>query len=110
MIERYQHSDIHKIWNDVRRFECLWKIELSALKAMSRKKIIPIDEATIKIFENRVKIDIQKIHAIEKRTQHDVLAFVEHVAEQCGAEGKWIHYGLTSSDVLDTALSCQLKS
>lgn len=110
MIERYQHSDIQKIWNDLSRFEFLWKVELSALKVMSRKKIIPIDEATIKKFESRVEINIQKIHEIEKRTQHEVLAFVEYVAEQCGADGKWIHYGLTSSDVLDTALSCQIRA
>ena len=109
MIERYQHSDIQKIWNDLNRFEIFWKIELAALKAMSRKKIIPIDEKTIRVFEDRVKMDIQKIGDLEKRTQHEVLAFVEHVSTQCGKEGRWVHYGMTSSDVLDSALSLQIK-
>lgn len=109
MIQRYQHADMKDIWSDHHRFETFLCVELSVLKELSRAKLIPLTEKDVRAVAQSIQIDVKRIGEIEARTQHEILAFVEHVAEQCGVSGKWIHYGLTSSDVLDTAFSLQVK-
>ncbi len=95
------------IWTEENQFQAWLDVELAACKAWSRLGIIP--EADVrKLYENS-RFDVERIHEIEEQTRHDVVAFTRSVSESLGAEKKWIHYGLTSTDVVDTALGVRLK-
>src|SRR6186713_370988 len=95
-----------KIWSDQRKFEIWLEIEVLACEAMAELGQIPKEDA-IEI-RKHARFSIPKILEIEKRTNHDVIAFLENVAESVGPAARWIHQGLTSSDVLDTTLAVQL--
>ena len=95
------------IWEEQNRFEIWVKIEIAALEAMEKINIIP--EGTATKVEKKASFDIDRINAIEKEIKHDVLAFLTNLSENVGPESRFIHQGMTSSDVIDTCLNIQLK-
>jgi adenylosuccinate lyase len=95
-----------EIWEDSCKFSIWLEIEILASEAMARLGLIP--EADAKVIRARGKFSVSEIREIEKRTNHDVIAFLENVASHIGPEARWVHQGLTSSDVLDTSLAVQL--
>ncbi len=97
-----------RIWSDEGRLARLLEVELAALDGWAAVGVVPV-EAAGEIRERAVAPSPERVAEIEERTQHDVAAFVDAVAEQLGPVGRWFHYGLTSSDVLDTALSLQVQ-
>ncbi|MFK8137053.1 MAG: adenylosuccinate lyase [Bdellovibrionales bacterium] len=107
MIDRYTRQEMGSLWTPEARFRKLLEVEIAVADAQSSKGIIPKSAA----LQIRKKADFkyERILEIEKTTKHDVIAFVSAVAEEVGDAGKYLHYGLTSSDALDTALSLQLK-
>ena len=107
MIARYTREEMAKIWKLKNRFQCMLDVELAVCKAMNQKGIIPDED--LKIIEEKADFDVSEIKQIEKKTRHDVIAFLTNVSHYIGEPSRWIHYGLTSSDVLDTATSIQLK-
>jgi adenylosuccinate lyase len=107
VIDRYSRPEMSKIWSDQRKFEIWLEIEVLACEAMAELRQIPKEEATE--IRKRARFSIPKILEIEKRTDHDVIAFLENVAESVGPASRWIHQGLTSSDILDTTLAVQLN-
>lgn len=107
MISRYEVKDIADIWTDQNKFQNFLVIELALLEALESEKKIP--EKTHEHFKN-VKIDPKRIEEIEKETRHDVIAFCTSITEQVPTEmGKFFHYGVTSSDIIDSALSLQIR-
>jgi adenylosuccinate lyase len=110
MIPRYSRSEMVSIWTPESRFHIWFEIEAHALDAMAQLGIVP-KEAAAKVWEahrNNPPFDIGRIDAIEAETKHDVIAFLTHVAERTGPEARFLHQGMTSSDVLDTCLAVQL--
>jgi len=108
MIRRYTRPEMGALWTDEARFEQMLRVELAATRAQARRGRVPPDAlATI---EARACIDVARIEEIEQTTDHDVIAFVSQVAERVGPEGRYLHLGLTSSDVIDTALALQLRA
>lgn len=107
MIPRYSREVMARIWTEENKFAVWLQVELAALEAMAEHGIIPkeVPERAIK----KAACDPECVLAIEKQTHHDVAAFVDHVAECLGEDGRYFHFGLTSSDVLDTALALRLK-
>ncbi len=107
MIERYTLPEMGKVWDESNRFQCMLDVEIFACEAMVDLGLIP-KAAYIQIKE-KAAFDIRRIKEIEEVTKHDVIAFLTNVGENVGDSAKYIHMGLTSSDVLDTALSVQMK-
>ena len=107
MIPRYTHPDMGRIWSEERRFETWLQVEIAAAEAMAEAGIIPQDAA--REIRERAKFDVARINAIEEITQHDVIAFTTAVAEHVGPSARWLHFGLTSSDVVDTAQALQMR-
>ncbi len=108
MIRRYTRPEMGAIWTDEARFEQMLRVELAATRAQARRGRVPPD--ALAAIEARARIDVARIDEIERTTDHDVIAFVSQVAESIGPEGRYLHLGLTSSDVLDTALALQLRT
>jgi adenylosuccinate lyase len=106
VISRYSRPRIREIWEDSCKFSIWLEIEFLACEAMAQLGLIPVADA--RAIRARGKFSIPEILEIEKRTNHDVIAFLENVASYIGPEARWMHQGLTSSDVLDTALAVQL--
>lgn len=107
MIKRYTRPEMGDLWTAEARFQCLLEVETAVAKAQAQLKIIP--EKAYKDIKSKGRFDVERIDEIEKTTKHDVIAFVSCMAEVVGENGRYIHYGMTSSDVLDTALSVQVK-
>ena len=107
MIPRYTHPDMGRIWSEERRFETWLQVEIAAAQAMADAGIIPQEAA--RDIRERAKFDVARIAAIEETTQHDVIAFTTAVAEHVGPSARWLHFGLTSSDVVDTAQAIQMR-
>ena len=108
MIERYSLPQMARIWQDDFKFKTMLDIELLTLRALSRKGRIPRD--ALKRIQQKAKFNPGQIKRLEEKTQHDVVAFVTNVAQHIGRDAKYLHLGLTSSDILDTALGVQLKA
>jgi adenylosuccinate lyase len=106
VIPRYSRPAMRDIWADENKYAIWLEIETLACEAMAKLGIIPEKDA--RIIRDRAKFSIPEILEIEKRTNHDVIAFLENVASYVGPEARWIHHGLTSSDILDTTLGVQL--
>ena len=106
MIERYSRPEMAQIWTEHAQFRSWLDVELAACDAWSRLGVIPRDDVE-RLYAN-AGFDIDRIHEIEESTRHDVVAFTRAVSETLGDERKWVHYGLTSSDVVDTAWSVRL--
>ena len=107
MIERYSRKEVKKIWEDSNRYKIWLEIELSAAEAMEKFKIIP--KGVSKKVKSKSKINVNKILKIEGKVRHDVIAFLSSIMEKSGKEGRFLHKGMTSSDVLDTCFNIQLK-
>ncbi len=103
MIERYTRPEMKKLWNDENRYQAWLEVEILACEAWAEIGDIPKEDVK-KIREN-ASFDVNRILEIEEETRHDVVAFTRAVSETLGPERKWVHYGLTSTDVVDTALS-----
>ena len=108
MIRRYTLAEMGAIWSESARFEAMLRVELAVARAEAARGLIP-SEALVAL-ESRARIDVERIAEIERTTDHDVIAFVSQVAEAVGPEGRFLHFGLTSSDVVDTALALQLRA
>ena len=107
MITRYTRPEMAKIWSDENRYRCWLEVEILACEAWAELGEIPKVDAQ-KIREN-ASFSVERILEIEEETRHDVVAFTRAVSETLGEERKWVHYGLTSTDVVDTAYGYQLK-
>jgi adenylosuccinate lyase len=107
MIKRYTNPEMGAIWSDQRRYETWLEVELAAVDAMAEAGIVPSEAA--RDLRARAAFDIARIEEIEQTTQHDVIAFTTAVAEQVGPSARWLHFGLTSSDVIDTAQALQMR-
>jgi adenylosuccinate lyase len=108
MIERYTLPEMGKIWNDEFKFSTWLKIEILACEA--RCELGEIPKSDVDEIKSKAKFDVAKVLEIEKITRHDVIAFLTNVAEYVGPASRHIHYGMTSSDILDTTLSYQMKT
>ncbi|MCC5925157.1 MAG: adenylosuccinate lyase [Bacteroidetes bacterium] len=107
MISRYSRPEMTEIWTEQNQFQSWLEVELAVCKAWSQLGMIP--EEDVKVLYEKATFDIDRIKEIEMSTRHDVVAFTRAVSETLGDEKKWIHYGLTSTDVVDTALGLRLK-
>lgn len=107
MIERYSREEMSNIWTDQNRYEAWLEVEILACEAWSKLGDIPAEDV-LKIRQN-AKVDVNRAKEIEEETRHDVVAFTRQVSETLGEERKWVHYGSTSTDVVDTALSYVIK-
>ena len=107
MIQRYTHPEMGAIWSEQRRYETWLEVELAATDAMADAGLVPADAA--RELRARAAFDIARIEEIERTTQHDVIAFTTAVAEKVGPAARWLHFGLTSSDVVDTAQALQMR-
>ena len=108
MIRRYTLAEMGAIWAESARFEHMLAVEVEVARAQARRGSIPGD--ALAAIESRARVDVDRIAEIEQTTDHDVIAFVTQVAESVGPEGRYLHLGLTSSDVVDTALGLQLRA
>ncbi|HQI41909.1 MAG: adenylosuccinate lyase [Ignavibacteriales bacterium UTCHB2] len=108
MIERYTLPEMGKIWEDKFKFETWVKIEISACEARAQLGEIPFED--VEVIKTKANFDVKRVLEIEETTKHDVIAFLTNVAEYVGPESRHIHYGMTSSDILDTTLSYQMKT
>ncbi|MCX5744716.1 MAG: adenylosuccinate lyase [Proteobacteria bacterium] len=109
MITRYSRPELAAVWDDKRRFELWLDIELAACRAMERAGTVPTGTADLVRASAGGKLDPARILAIEAVTRHDVIAFLTHVEELAGEPARWLHLGMTSSDVLDSALAIQTR-
>jgi adenylosuccinate lyase len=107
MIPRYTNPEMGRIWSDQRRYETWLQVETAAADAMARAGIVPAEAA--RDIRAKGAFDIARIEAIEAVTQHDVIAFTTAVAEHVGPSARWMHFGMTSSDVIDTAQALQMR-
>lgn len=107
MIPRYSREEMTKIWTEENRFDAWLEVEILASEAWAELGVIPKDE--VKNIRPNARIDVDRIKEIEAETRHDVVAFTRQISETLGEEKKWVHYGLTSTDVVDTAQSYILK-
>ena len=107
MIERYSRTEIKSIWEDYNRYSIWLEIELAAAEAMEKLKIIP--KGVVKKVRTKAKINPKRILQIEGKVKHDIIAFLTSITEKVGKEAKYLHKGMTSSDVLDTCFNLQLK-
>jgi adenylosuccinate lyase len=96
-----------KIWTDENKYRCWLAVETAASEALAEAGVVPAEAA--KAIRERGGFDLDRIEAIEAEVKHDVIAFTTAVAEKIGPESRWLHYGLTSNDVVDTAQALQVK-
>jgi len=108
MVERYSLPKMTAIWQDEFKFKTMLDIEILALEALTKQKIVPRD--ALARIKKKAKFKIPEIKKIEEKTQHDVVAFVANIAQNIGPDAKYLHLGLTSSDLLDTTLGIQLRA
>ena len=108
MIERYSLPGMSSIWQEEFKFKTMLAIEILTLEALAKQKKIP--QKSLRRIKRKAKFNLARIKKIEEKTQHDVVAFVTNVAQYIGSDAKYLHLGLTSSDILDTTLGVQLKA
>lgn len=107
MINRYAREEMSSIWTDQNRFQAWLEVEILACEAWAELGVIPKED--VALIRQKASFDVNRILEIEQETRHDVVAFTRAVSETLGEESKWVHYGLTSTDVVDTALSYLLR-
>src|SRR5438093_13319145 len=107
MIRRYTSPEMGRTWSEQRKYETWLQVEIAAVDAMARAGIVPAEAA--RDIRERGRFDMARIEEIEQVTQHDVIAFTTAVAEHVGPAARWLHFGLTSSDVIDTAQALQMR-
>ncbi|HHN74083.1 MAG TPA: adenylosuccinate lyase, partial [Acidobacteria bacterium] len=103
MIERYTRPKMGRLFTDQARLEAWLEVELAATEVLAERGQVPVK--ALRAIRRHAKVDVQRALEIEKTVNHDVIAFVTSVAEKVGPEGRYLHLGLTSSDVVDTALA-----
>ena len=106
MISRYSRKELTQIWSEDNKYQIWLNIEIAAAKAMEKYKIIP--KGVSSIVKTKAKIKVKRIHEIEAKVKHDVIAFLTSITEQVGINARYLHQGMTSSDVLDTTFNIQL--
>ena len=106
MISRYSRKELVQIWSEENKYRIWLDVEIAAAEAMEKYKIIPKGVATI--VKKKGKIKVRRIHEIEAKVKHDVIAFLTSITEQAGIKARYLHQGMTSSDVLDTSFNLQL--
>lgn len=107
MIERYTRPEIGAIWSEEGKYERWLKVEITVSEVLAERGVVPKEAvATIRA---KAGFDVARIQEIENEVRHDVIAFLTNVAEHVGPDSRWVHYGMTSSDVLDTALALQIR-
>ena len=107
MIPRYGLPEMQKIWSEEERFKKMFDVELLACESLAREGIVP--KKALEGIKRRAKVDVRRAKEIEAEVRHDVIAFLEQLEEKVGPDAKYLHYGMTSSDVLDTVTALQLK-
>ena len=107
MIERYTLPEIAAVWTEEAKYRAWLEVELAVCRAMAQLGELPAEE--VEELVERADFSVERIHEIERETEHDVIAFVSAVSERAGDVARHFHFGLTSSDVLDTAGALQLK-
>ncbi len=108
MIDRYTRPEMGRIWSDENKYRCWLTVEIAASQALARAGIVP--QTAADAIRDRGDFTVDRINEIEAEVHHDVIAFTTAVAEHIGPEARWLHYGLTSTDVVDTAQALQLKA
>ena len=108
MIERYTRPEIGAVWTDQARMDAWLQVEVAAVEALAEQGVVPAEDA--RQVRERASFTVEAVNEREKVTDHDVAAFVDVVAQSVGEPGRWVHHGLTSSDVLDTALGLQTRA
>src|SRR5512143_2473921 len=107
MIPRYSRPEMARLWSDENRFASWLEVEIAASEVLVERGVVPA--GALAAIKQKARFDLARIEEIEREVQHDLIAFVSCVAENVGPEGRWLHYGLTSSDVVDTALAMLLR-
>ena len=107
MIDRYSRKELKNIWSEENKYKIWLDIEVAAAQAMEKHKIIP--KGVSSTVRKKSKIKVKRIHDIEAKVKHDVIAFLTSITEQAGIKARYLHQGMTSSDVIDTAFNIQLK-
>lgn len=107
MIERYTRPEIAEIWSEEGKYARWLKVELAATEVLTERGLVPAE--ALPVIREKAGFDVARINEIENEVRHDVIAFLTNLAEHIGPESRWVHYGMTSSDVLDTALALQLR-
>ena len=107
MIDRYQTEDMKRIWSDVNKFKTWLKVEIAAVEVLNQEGLVP--DESLEIIKSKANFDKDRVLEIEKTTRHDVIAFLTNVAEYVGPDSRYIHMGMTSSDLLDTSLALLCK-
>ena len=107
MIERYSTKDMKRIWSDQNKFQTWERVEIAVAEVMKDQGIVP--EKSFNIIKEKSKFDVERILEIEKTTRHDVIAFLTNLSENIGPDARFLHMGMTSSDLLDTSLALQCK-
>ena len=107
MIKRYSTDEMNNIWSDFNRFKTWEKVELAVAEVMVKKGIVP--KKSFDIIKEKSSFDVDRVLEIEKTTRHDVIAFLTNLAENIGPDSRYIHMGMTSSDLLDTSLAIQCR-
>ena len=107
MIPRYSRPEMARLWSDESRFGAWLEVEIAATEVLAARGVVPPE--ALAAIKAKARFDVARIEEIEREVQHDVIAFVSCVAESVGPEGRWLHYGLTSSDVVDTALAMLMR-
>ena len=107
MIERYSRKELKHIWSEENKYKIWLNVEIAAAEAMEKYKFIP--KGVSSIVKRKAKVKVKRIHALEAKVKHDVIAFLTSITEQAGIQARYLHQGMTSSDVLDTAFNIQLK-
>src|SRR5436190_1370794 len=108
MIPRYTPAEFATLWSSATRFAVWLDVELAACEAMEADGLVPAGVAA-RLREKRLTLDPDRIDAIERTVKHDVIAFLTHVEELAGEDARWLHLGMTSSDVLDSSLAVLLR-
>lgn len=107
MIPRYSRPQMAAIWTEENKYQTWLQVELAALEAMAKHGLVPPE--AVAVIKAKAAFDVQRIEEIEAQTKHDVIAFLTNVAEYVGPESRYLHYGLTSSDILDTSMALRLR-
>ena len=106
MISRYSRKELVKIWSEENKYKIWLDVEVAAAEAMEKLKIIP--KGVSKIVRKKGRINVKRIHQIENKVKHDVIAFLTSITEKAGIKARYLHQGMTSSDILDTSFNIQL--
>ena len=107
MIPRYSRPEMSAVWTEDNKFNAYLKVEIEAAAAWSELGVVPAED--VQKLRDKATFKVERIYEIEQETRHDIVAFTRAVSESLGDEKKWVHYGLTSTDVVDTANGYLLK-